>query len=171
MYPSRTSILAITALALTAYTAYFLPLKQNLLPFNEDDGPLRFLPVLNGALAIVVILDELVKGGDGIWTGSVPLVMWIALWIARTWANGIDLESLEKLKYNVLLSSGFANDSTRVHNIKESGVCLMERFKNCGDIRGTGRKGGLLTFSFGIIRSSEQCRILVMHLLLYVFFW
>jgi len=89
---------------LTAYTAYFLPLKQNFLPLNEDDGPLRFLPVLNGVLAVVVILDELVKGGDGVWIGSVPMVMCIALWVARTWANGIDLEGLEKLKYNVQLS-------------------------------------------------------------------
>ena len=79
-----------------------------MLPLNEDDGPLRFLPVLNGVLSLVVIFDEMVKGGQGVWIGSVPMVMWIALWIARSWAAGIDLEGLEKLRYNV--STHFSGD-------------------------------------------------------------
>jgi hypothetical protein len=98
------SILAITSLALTAYTAYFLPLKQGVLPRNLDDGPMRYLPALNGALAGVVFLDGLLrhhKGGEILWIGAVPAVMWVAIWIARGWANSVDLEGLEKLKYNV----------------------------------------------------------------------
>lgn len=97
------SLLAITSLALTAFTAYFLPLKQGLLPINPDDGPLRYIPVLNGILAGVVFLDGWVSHEDNetFWIGLVPTFMWCAIWIARSWANIIDLESLEKLKYNV----------------------------------------------------------------------
>jgi hypothetical protein len=99
------SLLGITSLALTAYTAYFLPLKQSLLPKNPDDGPLRFIPVLNGVLAGVVFLSGLVRSGsgpEGLWIGVIPSVMWCAIWIARSWANSIDLDGLESLKYNVL---------------------------------------------------------------------
>jgi hypothetical protein len=98
------SLLAITSLALTAFTAYFLPLKQTLLPFNSDDGPMRLLPGLNGILAGVVFLDGLLRhrqGSEMVWIGAVPSVMWGAIWIARSWANSIDLDGLEKLKYNV----------------------------------------------------------------------
>jgi len=97
------SLLAITSLALTAFTAYFLPLKQGLLPLNQDDGPLRYIPVLNGILAVVVFLDGFVchKSSETLWIAAIPSVMWVAIWIARSWANSIDLEGLEKLKYNV----------------------------------------------------------------------
>ena len=98
------SLLAITSLALTAYTAYFLPLKQSVLPSNLDDGPMRFLPVLNGILAGVVFLDGILRhsqGSEMVWIGAVPAILWTAIWIARSWANSIDLEGLEKLRYNV----------------------------------------------------------------------
>ena len=106
MLPSHSSLLGITSLALTAYTAYFLPQKQHVLPTNLDDGPLRFVPILNGVLASVVLLSGLVQstsGTDGPWIAAVPIVMWCAIWIARYWANSIDLDGLEKLKYNVTL--------------------------------------------------------------------
>lgn len=102
--PSRLSLLAITSLALTAYTAYFLPLGQGILPTNLDDGPLRFIPVLNGVLASVVLLDGLIRHGrssEMVWIAAVPGIMWCAIWIGRRWATSIDLEGLEKLKYNV----------------------------------------------------------------------
>jgi hypothetical protein len=97
------SLLAITSLALTAFTAYFLPMKQGLLPLKQDDGPLRYIPVLNGILAGVVFLDGFVhqKSNETLWIAAIPSVMWVAIWIARSWANSIDLEGLEKLKYNV----------------------------------------------------------------------
>jgi len=105
--PSHMTLLAITSLALTAYTAYFLPLKQGVLPTNADDGPLRYIPVLNGILAVVVILDGFVRHKDSqmIWIAGIPTVMWIAIWIARSWAKSIDLDGLEKLKYNVFILS------------------------------------------------------------------
>ena len=102
------SLLAITSLALTAYTAYFLPLKQNILPSNPDDGPMRFLPALNGILAGVVFLDGLLRHrqvSEMVWIAAVPAIMWGVIWIARSWANSIDLEGLEKLKYNVSIPS------------------------------------------------------------------
>jgi hypothetical protein len=97
------SLLAITSLALTAYTAYFLPLKQRLLPTDPDDGPLRYIPVLNGVLGGVVLLHGFIRhhSTEDLWIAAVPSIMWIALWIARYWAVSIDLEGLEKLKYNV----------------------------------------------------------------------
>jgi hypothetical protein len=59
--------------------------------------------VLNGILAGVVFLDALVRNRDSetFWIAVVPGVMWAAIWVARGWANNIDLEGLEKLKYNV----------------------------------------------------------------------
>lgn len=101
--PSHLSLLAITSLALTAYTAYYFPLKQKLLPTNLDDGPLRFVPVLNGILAALVLLAAFArpKNPETIWIATIPIVMWCAVWAARGWANNVDVESLEKLKYNV----------------------------------------------------------------------
>ena len=100
--PSHVSLLAITSLALTAFTAYFVP-GQGLLPNNSDDGPLCYLPVLNGILSGIVILDASVSRNDttAVWIATIPVIMWGSLWIARTWATGVDIESLEKLKYNV----------------------------------------------------------------------
>jgi len=74
-----------------------------LLPNNSDDGPLRYVPVLNGILSAIVILDASVSRNDtaAVWIAMIPVIMWGSLWIARTWATGIDIESLEKLKYNV----------------------------------------------------------------------
>lgn len=113
------SLLAITSLALTAFTAYFLPLKQGLLPANEDNGPLRYIPVLNGVLAGVVVLDSLVSHNDSemLWIAVIPVVMWTAIWIARSWANSIDLEGLEKLKYSVksYSKSKFLTSSIKGH--------------------------------------------------------
>lgn len=101
------SLLATTSLALTAYTAYFLPLKQGMLPTNPDHGPLRYIPILNGILACVVILDGFVRhnGSDMLWMASIPAFMWVAIWVGRRWANSIDVDGLEKLKYNASLNS------------------------------------------------------------------
>lgn len=120
------SLLAITSLALTAYTAYFLPLKQSVLPSNLDDGPMRFLPALNGILAGVVFLDGILRhsqGSEMVWIAAVPAILWTAIWIARSWANSIDLEGLEKLRYNVnqfppahhLTRSSTKAHRTRIH--------------------------------------------------------
>ena len=70
---------------------------------NQDDGPLRYIPMLNGILAGVVFLDGFVrhKSSETLWMAAIPSVMWAAIWIARSWAKSIDLEGLEKLKYNV----------------------------------------------------------------------
>lgn len=72
-----------------------------------DDGPLRFIPSLNGLLAGVVLLDGLVrsKSSEMLWIAAVPGIMWCAIWIGRSWATSIDLEGLEKLKYNVPTTS------------------------------------------------------------------
>jgi hypothetical protein len=100
------SLLAITSLSLTAFTAYFLPLQQRLLPTNPDDGPLRYIPILNAILSGVVILDGFVQHEDSetLWIAAIPAVMWSAIWIARYWANSIDIEGLENLKYNVKMT-------------------------------------------------------------------
>lgn len=100
--PSHISLLAITSLALTAYTAYFLPLKQGFLPIYSDDGPLRYIPILNGILSGVVILDAFVsKDIEAFWIATLPVIMWGSLWVARAWANGVEIEGLEGLKYTV----------------------------------------------------------------------
>jgi len=111
--------LAITSLALTAYTAYFFPLRQRILPTNLDDGPLRFIPLLNGVLAGVVFLDGLVgsKSPEMVWIAAVPGIMWCVIWVGRSWATSIDLEGLEKLKYNVPIPAHKESlrTSTKVH--------------------------------------------------------
>jgi len=108
------SLLAITSLSLTAFTAYFLPLKQSLLPTNPDDGPLRYIPILNGILAGVVILEGFVRhDSETLWIAAIPAVMWSAIWITRYWTNSIDMEELEKLKYNV-------KNDTRSHLLTSS---------------------------------------------------
>lgn len=65
---------------------------------------MRFLPALNGLLAGVVFLDGIIRHSratETVWIAAVPSIMWIAVWIGRSWANSIDLEGLEKLRYNV----------------------------------------------------------------------
>ena len=69
-------------------------------------------------LAAVVGLDGVVRGGgtggsgsaggsgsgslETVWLGVLPGVLWCAVWVGRMWAASIDLEGLERLKYNVL---------------------------------------------------------------------
>ena len=74
-----------------------------MLPNNSNDGPLRYIPILNGILSGIVILDASVsrKDTEALWIATIPVILWGSLWIARTWATGVDLEGLEKLKYNV----------------------------------------------------------------------
>lgn len=122
LFPSRLSLLAITSLALTAHTAYFLPLRQGILPTNLDDGPLRFIPLLNGVLAGVVLLDGFVrsKSSEMFWISTLPGIMWCAIWVGRSWATSIDLEGLEKLKYNVSTSINVSNGSIKGHNFTAS---------------------------------------------------
>jgi hypothetical protein len=110
--PSHISLFAITSLALTAYSAYFLPLKQRILPTNPDEGPLRFIPTLNGILAGVVFLDGFLRHGEteALWVAGVPGVIWLATWISRSWANSIDLEGLESLRYNVCYLPRYSNE-------------------------------------------------------------
>lgn len=75
-------------------------------------GPIeKFLPVLNGVLAVVVGLGTYVQKskGDGIvngremkleaWAGYLPLVVYTMSLIVRYSMTPIDLSELEKTKY------------------------------------------------------------------------
>ena len=117
--PSHFSLIAILSLALTAYTAYFLPLRQGILPSNIDDGPMRWFPILNGALGGVVFLDGFIrsKGSNSLAIAAIPGIMWCVIWIARRWANSIDFEGLEKLKYNVSSWTAETDLSIREHRL------------------------------------------------------
>jgi len=78
-------------------------MTQGILPVRRDDGPLCYLPGLNGILAAVVFLDGYVRHTalQTLWIPAIPGIIWIIVWIGRYWTNNIDIDTLEKLKYNV----------------------------------------------------------------------
>jgi hypothetical protein len=65
-----------------------------------------WFPILNGLLGAVVFLDGFVRhqNNQSLAIATIPGFMWCAIWMARRWANSIDLDGLEKLKYNVIPS-------------------------------------------------------------------
>jgi hypothetical protein len=117
--PSHISLFAITSLALTAYSAYFLPLKQGILPNNPDEGPLRFIPTLNGVLSGVVFLDGFIRHGrtEALWIAAIPGIMWCATWIARSWAN-----TMQNTLYNSQINRAGGYPYSRMPNTENKPI-------------------------------------------------
>ncbi|KAF8458885.1 hypothetical protein BGX38DRAFT_1138466 [Terfezia claveryi] len=120
--PTLVSFLVLSSLGITVYTVKFIPVlggDTSLGAEGEGDmgirgggGPIeKFLPVLNGVLAVVVGLGTYVQKskGDGIangremrleaWAGYLPLVVYTMSIIVRYAMTPIDLSELEKTKY------------------------------------------------------------------------
>lgn len=121
-----TAALALTSLAASAYTLYFVPLGNppsslhgrvsigegsgptvldKLLRIlgtgGVDDGPVeRFLPLLNMALCLVVWLESLAaKAKVEGWEGYLPAIVLVLVFVVRSQLAPVDVVGLERLRY------------------------------------------------------------------------
>ncbi|KAH7058591.1 hypothetical protein B0J12DRAFT_650832 [Macrophomina phaseolina] len=121
-----TAALAITSLAASAYTLYFVPLGSPPPPLpgrvsigggsvprgldrvlgilgtgSVDDGPVeRFLPLLNLALCLVVWLESLAaKAKVEGWEGYLPAIVLVLVIVVRSQLAPVDVAGLQRLRY------------------------------------------------------------------------
>ncbi|KAB2575074.1 hypothetical protein BFW01_g8314 [Lasiodiplodia theobromae] len=124
-----TAVLAVTSLAASAYTLYFIPLgnppSSSFLPARAqvssgsavrrgyemalrtlgtggvDDGPVeKFLPLLNLALCLVVWLkSRTAKDEVAGWEGGLPTLVFVLVFLVRSQLAPIDVAGLERLRY------------------------------------------------------------------------